>query len=123
MKVLVSDFDLTLYDDNYANNIIDLVALGMIADVMDLRNFETKRIIDMGLAHITNPFFQTMVLKQEYSLKGEITSIGIAFYVVPFGSERKCSRPLKRVPLSCCLALPASPLLLLVLGRKGSCFW
>ena len=56
----------------------------MIADVMDLRDFETKRIIDIGLAHITNPFFQTMVLKQEYSLKGEITPIGIAFYVVPF---------------------------------------
>ena len=76
-------FDSLLKTD-YANNIIDLVALGMIADVMDLRNFETKRIIDMGLAHITNPFFQTMVLKQEYSLKGEITPIGIAFYVVPF---------------------------------------
>ena len=52
-----------LLGTDYANNIIDLVALGMIADVMDLRNFETKRIIDMGLAHITNPFFQTMVLK------------------------------------------------------------
>lgn len=76
-------FDSLLKTD-YANNIIDLVALGMIADVMDLRNFETKRIIDMGLAHITNPFFQAMVLKQEYSLKGEITPIGIAFYVVPF---------------------------------------
>ena len=69
---------------DYVNNIIDLVALGMIADVMDLRDFETKRIIDMGLGRITNPFFQTMVLKQEYSLKGEITPIGIAFYVVPF---------------------------------------
>lgn len=74
----------SLLETDYANNIIDLVALGMIADVMDLRDFETKRIIDIGLAHITNPFFQTMVLKQEYSLKGEITPIGIAFYVVPF---------------------------------------
>lgn len=74
----------SLLGTDYANNIIDLVALGMIADVMDLRDFETKRIIDMGLAHIINPFFQTMVLKQEYSLKGEITPIGIAFYVVPF---------------------------------------
>lgn len=74
----------SLLSVNYSDNIIDLVALGMIADVMDLRNFETKRIIDMGLAHITNPFFQAMVLKQEYSLKGEITPIGIAFYVVPF---------------------------------------
>lgn len=74
----------SLLETDYANNIIDLVALGMIADVMDLRDFETKRIIDMGLAHITNPFFQTMILKQEYSLKGEVTPIGIAFYVVPF---------------------------------------
>lgn len=74
----------SLLGTDYANSIIDLVALGMIADVMDLRDFETKRIIDMGLGHIINPFFQTMVLKQEYSLKGEITPIGIAFYVVPF---------------------------------------
>lgn len=73
-----------LMGTNYSDSILDLTALGLIGDVMDLRNFETRRLVDKGLAQITNPFFAAMVEKQSYSLGGEITPIGIAFYVVPF---------------------------------------
>lgn len=69
---------------NYSNSILDLVALGLIGDVMDIRDFETKRLIDKGLARPHNPFFTTMIEKQAFSLKGELTPIGIAFYIVPF---------------------------------------
>lgn len=69
---------------DYSDSLLDLTALGLIGDVMDLRNFETRRLVDKGLAQITNPFFTAMVEKQSYSLGGEITPIGIAFYVVPF---------------------------------------
>ena len=31
-----------IMDMDYANELLDLVALGMIADMMDLRDFETK---------------------------------------------------------------------------------
>lgn len=67
-----------------ADDFLDLVATGITGDVMDLRNCETKRLIEKGLAQITNPFLKAMVEKQAYSLGDEITPIGIAFYVVPY---------------------------------------
>jgi len=30
---------------DYANNLLDLVAVGMVSDMMDLRNFETRELI------------------------------------------------------------------------------
>ena len=72
-----------LLNKEYSNYILDLVALGMIADMVDLRNFETKRLIDKGLMNITNPFLKSMVAKNEFSLKGKLTPIGVAFYIAP----------------------------------------
>lgn len=69
---------------NNADLFLDLVALGMIADVSDLRDFETRHLISKGLESINNPFFKTMVEEQAYSLKNEITPIGIAFYIAPY---------------------------------------
>lgn len=73
-----------LLGTNYAQDLTDLAAFGCIGDVMDLRDFETRRLIEKGMGNIKNPFLQAMVEKQSYSLKGEITPIGIAFYIVPF---------------------------------------
>lgn len=73
-----------LLNVDYAENFRDLVALGMIADMMDMRDFETKHLISSGLENIRNPFFKTMVKKQEFSLRDGITPIGIAFYVAPY---------------------------------------
>lgn len=66
-----------------ANSLLDLVALGMVADMMDLRSVETKHLIQKGLADINNPFFKGLVERQAYSLGGTITPIGIAFYIAP----------------------------------------
>lgn len=68
----------------YASHIIDLVAIGMIADVMDLRNFETKQLINLGTHYINNPFISAFVEKQSFSLKGELTPFGISFYIAPY---------------------------------------
>ena len=69
---------------NNADNFLDLVALGMIADVMDLRDFETHHLIKKGLKNIQNHFLAAMVEKQSYSLGNELTPIGIAFYIAPY---------------------------------------
>ena len=34
-----------------------------IADMMDLRDFETKHLINKGLAHIRKPYFRGMIDK------------------------------------------------------------
>lgn len=69
---------------NYANDFLDLVALGIIADVMDVRPFETKHLVSKGLKQISNPYFKKMVDKAEFKLGNEITMDGVAFYVSPF---------------------------------------
>lgn len=72
-----------LLGTNDAENLLDLVALGMIADMMDMRTFETKHLIHKGLSNIQNPYFKALVERQAYSLGDTITPIGIAFYIAP----------------------------------------
>ena len=72
-----------LLNVDYANDYLDLVALGMVADMMDLRDFETRHLITRGLENIRNPYLKGMIDKQAYSLKDGITPIGIAFYIAP----------------------------------------
>ena len=72
-----------LLNVDYANDYLDLAALGMVADMMDLRDFETRHLITRGLENIRNPYLKGMIDKQAYSLKDGITPIGIAFYIAP----------------------------------------
>lgn len=74
----------SLMGTDYAQNYIDLVALSLVADMMDLREFETKHLISLGLKHIVNPYFKGMTIKNEYSLGGKVTPFGVAFYIAPY---------------------------------------
>ena len=58
--------------------------------MVDVRSFETRRLIDKGLEIINNPhargkniFLAEIVKKQSYSLGPEVTPTGIAFYIAP----------------------------------------
>ena len=73
-----------LLNVDYADDYLDLVALGMVADMMDLRDYETRHLIMRGLENVRNPYFKGMVDKQAYSLKDGITPVGVAFYVAPY---------------------------------------
>lgn len=70
---------------NFANNYLDLTALGIISDVMDLRNYETKRIIDRGLSEIISPFMAEMINAQGYSINrhGGLDPYSVSFYITP----------------------------------------
>lgn len=76
--------DERMNDIMYSFNYLDLVALGIIADMVECKNFETKELINLGLENIQNPFFSYMVEKQSYSLGTTLTYEGIAFYVAPY---------------------------------------
>lgn len=69
---------------NYADNFLDLVSLGLTGDVMSLRDLETSYLTRKGLENIQNPFMREIIEKNSYQLGTDITSIGIAFYVVPY---------------------------------------
>ena len=74
----------SLMRTNYAVEYLDLVALSLVADMMDLREYETKHLICLGLKQITNPYFKGMTIKNEYSLGGKVTPFGVAFYIAPY---------------------------------------
>lgn len=75
---------------------LDLVSLGLNADMMDIKNLETKKLIEYGLRQIeeqnswNNTFLNGLIHKQTYSMTGErvyhgqeITPMGILFYIAP----------------------------------------
>ena len=73
-----------------AQEYMDLVALGEIADVMDRTYSETNYLMLKGLRSIKNKGFQTLLEAQSYSLKEKatypwygLTPIDIAFYIAP----------------------------------------
>lgn len=74
----------SLMGTDHAQNYLDLVALSLVADMMDLREYETKHLINLGLKQITNPYFKGMTIKNEYSLGGKVTPFGVAFYIAPY---------------------------------------
>lgn len=63
---------------------LDLVASGMIADMMSVKNYENKAIINIGLKNLTNNFILAY-LRAEGRLedKTQLTPIGVSFYLAP----------------------------------------
>ena len=71
---------------DFADNYLDLVALGNTGDMMSLRSFETRYLISKGLQpeNIKNPFIYEMWQKNKFKLGDKPTSWGVTFYIVPF---------------------------------------
>ncbi len=69
-----------------AKDFLDLVAVGLIADMMDLRDFEIHYLVQQGLKQIRNPFLKTMADKQNYSISknGGLNPHTVGFYIAPF---------------------------------------
>lgn len=68
---------------DYSDIYLDLVALGNLADVMDLRSYETKYLIEQGLSQIVNPCFESFVNGQSFQIKGNLNPHAIDFYISP----------------------------------------
>ena len=65
---------------------MDLVAVGLVADMMDLRDFETRTLVHYGLSHIKNPGLLALVTKNAFSLnhRTSLTPIDVSFSIAPF---------------------------------------
>lgn len=83
--------------NDYAEDFIDLVAIGLMGDMMDIRSLETKELIFKGLRdeNIRNPLIAGLVNKNEFALSKadyapsphnnlRITPMGAAFFIIPF---------------------------------------
>lgn len=74
--------DEELWED-YADSFLDLCCVGNIADVMDIKHFETRYFINQGISKFKNKFLVALANAQEYSMRGEITVHNIAWYIAP----------------------------------------
>jgi single-stranded-DNA-specific exonuclease len=75
---------LDVFLDSYiAEDLLDLVSLGMVADMVDMREFETRHLIMKGITKINNPFMKALIERQSYSLKDGVTPTGLGFYIAP----------------------------------------
>ena len=69
----------SLLRTNYADDLIDLAAVGIIADVcsVGLESMENRELCDKGFKHVTNPGIQAIIGNQE------MTAELIAFSIAP----------------------------------------
>lgn len=68
---------------SYADELIDLAALGLISDMMSMLSLENRYIVHTGLKNIKNYFFKALCEKQSFSMGGKVTPMTVAFYITP----------------------------------------
>ena len=71
------------FKNNWAEDYIDLAAVGIDGDMCSGLEIENQYIWKTGFASIKNYFFKVLLEKQAYSMNNEINPISVAFYIVP----------------------------------------
>lgn len=69
--------------NEYADDFLDLFALGNISDVMDMRSYETRYLTDLGLKNIQNKFLKALIKAQKYSMNDIVNIHNIQWYITP----------------------------------------
>ena len=72
-----------VFNVDEAFNFVDLAAVAIIGDVMDITTLENRFIINEGLCNFKNPFLKLLRDNAAYSIGESLTPIGVAFYIVP----------------------------------------
>ena len=71
------------YGFNYADKYMDLCAIGIVGDSMDLRNYETRYLTIQGLKLIHNEFMKGFLIKNKIESEGvDFTFVG--WKIAPF---------------------------------------
>lgn len=68
---------------NNAQQYLDLVALGHVSDIADVRDPLVNYYIHKGFNQIKNSFLKVLIEKQSFSMKGEVNPTTIGWFVVP----------------------------------------
>jgi len=73
------------YNERWANQYLDLVAVAMISDVMDLRELESRFLVVRGLMNIENKFLKAIIKKKSFDMSSTVcpNAFDISFYVTP----------------------------------------
>ena len=68
---------------DYADSLLDLCAIGNIADVMDMRSYETRYLVNKGLSQIVNDGLQGLIEKRSFDIGGRLNIHAIEFFISP----------------------------------------
>lgn len=68
---------------DYADTLLDLCAIGNIADVMDMRSYETRYLVGKGLEQIVNDGLQALFDKKSFDMGGRINIHGTEWNITP----------------------------------------
>lgn len=78
---------LKAYDEefwfDYADSFLDIVALGNIGDSVDLREYETRYYVNVGIAKIRSKLLKALINKQSFYIQDSLTINSIQFYICP----------------------------------------
>lgn len=69
--------------ESKADNYLDLVALGNIADVMDLHEKETRYFVYEGIKNVSNLFIKALIENNSYDLEGKYNIDKIGWTIAP----------------------------------------
>lgn len=78
--------DEMFFDDRIYTDYADLAAVGIIADVMDMKHVDNNAIAWLGLTNIKNGFIRELMIRQKFRLgeKNYLTKHEVSFYIAPF---------------------------------------
>lgn len=69
--------------NNYSDKYYDLVAIANIADNMDMRSYETRAVVELGLNRINNNFIDTIIDKRSFEIGGNLNITAVSFKIAP----------------------------------------
>ena len=84
--MFIKAMDETFFPDNLIyRDYMDLTAIGIIADAMNMTSLGNNYIAYYGLSNIKNKFIQNLAVKQARGIKNpeKLTKTDIAFYIAP----------------------------------------
>lgn len=85
LQLCDDEFDDWSYShERYADDYLDMVAVGLIGDVMNMVPLENRYLVNSGLTlNLNNKFLSTLMEKESFSIGYELTPIKVSFNVVP----------------------------------------
>ena len=80
----LKEYCLQYYPKINMDQYLDLVAIAIVGDVMNLSTLENRYYVSEGLQNIQNPFFKALIEKRAFSIGSNIpTPTDVAFYLIP----------------------------------------
>jgi single-stranded-DNA-specific exonuclease len=70
-------------DDDFSDEFLDLVAIGTIGDLIDLRSKESRFFVKEGLDNINNKLLKALIDEQSFSMNGIVNITSIGWYIAP----------------------------------------